>query len=207
MPGCLSAACRTLFISALVLFMTACSVVPIQDSPQPDNWQHTHQHHLQLKHWQISARMAVQTSIQGGSVDVFWKQQGDSFEIRLLAPFGQGAMQLKGNAQWVHATFANGQQLQGKPAELMQQHFDISVPVASLVYWLRGVAAAGDYSTARWNEQGQLYKLQQQGWQVEMYQYQLLGEYALPHKFYLEDISNPENTVRLIIRRWQIAAS
>jgi outer membrane biogenesis lipoprotein LolB len=53
-----------------------------------------------------------------------------------------------------------------------------------------------------WNEPGQLYKLEQSGWRVEMGRYKAVADYELPHAFYLEREDQPELSVRLLVREW-----
>lgn len=183
--------------------LVSCSSMPQTKSSQPDNWKQTAESLAGIQQWRLTARLAVQTDTQGGSVDVFWTQKNNTFDIRMVAPMGQGAMQLRGDARWVQAKLANGESLAGKPDELLQRYFSVRVPVAGLVYWLRGLAAPGaDYRDASWNEQQRLHSLQQFGWRVEMLKYRAYGDVLLPHKFYLEPVEPGETAVRIIIRQW-----
>ena len=193
-----------LLLVCFYLLLNACAVVPELRTGQPENWQTFTQQQAGLDSWKLTARMGVQTSLQGGSVDVFWRQQQETFDIQLNAAMGQGAMRLQGNSDQVKAQLADGEVVYGRPQDLMQQAFDVSLPIDALVYWLRGLARAEDYSTAVWDEDGHLHQLQQDGWRVEMSRYQKQGDYTLPKKFYLESLDDPDTSIRVIIRNWQL---
>jgi outer membrane biogenesis lipoprotein LolB len=57
--------------------------------------------------------------------------------------------------------------------------------------------------TMSWNPNGQLYKIEQQGWRVEMNRYRAVADYELPHAFYLQREDRPELSVRLLVREWR----
>ena len=55
-----------------------------------------------------------------------------------------------------------------------------------------------------WDEQGHLYKLVQDDWNIEMANYKKVGNHLLPHDFFLSRDDRPELAIRLLIKRWQI---
>lgn len=197
----------------LVLALASCGSLPVTRTTEPDDWAQTRASLSELKRWHVVARLAIQTETQGGSLDMFWSQADQQFTIKLIAPLGQGAMQLKGNADWVVAKLADGSQLQGKPDELMRQYFEVSLPVDALGYWLRGMTMpAHEVNSPVWNGDKHLHTFIQHGWRVEMLQYRPVDGYQLPHRFYLEPINASEGSadgsgqtsVRVIISRWQL---
>lgn len=204
MPGMM----RHAAVCMLVFLINACASLP-QPGDQPDNWPQIARQLEALQQWRIQGRLGVQTATRGGSLDLYWRQQGETYTIRLIAPLGQGAVSLNGDADEVVARLANGQQFRGKPEALMQQHFDVAVPVSSLPYWLRGLPAPGSQADSiSWNAQQRIHRLAQNGWQVEMQDYRPVGDYLLPHKFYLEPTASAlqadggDTSVKLVIRQW-----
>lgn len=194
-----------------VVLLPACASLP-QTADQPGNWPQTVQRLQSLQHWRLSARLAVQTVNQGGSLDLYWAQQGEDYRIRLIAPLGQGAAVLQGNADSVTARLAGGERFQGRPETLMQQHFGVAVPVTSLVYWLRGLPAPDTPPRQLgWNGQQRLHHLVQNGWRIEMQDYKPVAGRLLPHRFYLEPLASAQQadggdtSVRLVIRQWLAA--
>ena len=194
----------SLFLSVLLLSVSlmSCSQVVRQQSEMPPDWEATHARHQAFDDWRVSARMAVQTPETGGSLDMHWKQTGDAFDIRLIAPLGQGAMRLQGTPSEVIATTADGERISGTPEALLQANFGFSLPVEALIFWLRGIAYAADYSQASWNEQGRLHQVQQLGWRVEMREYSDVSGHQLPQRFYLETDASGETHIRFSVSRW-----
>ena len=196
---------RFLLVYILVSILSSCASVSEQVSQQPADWETRLQQHQQINDWTIKARLGVQTEFEGGSFDVFWQQLADVYEIRLIAPLGQGAVQIAGDNGGVTIRLADGQTEYSQDAdELFAAMTGLSLPVSGLQDWLRGMPILGEeIQNISWNEHGQLYKLEQRGWRVEMDRYKAITGYDLPHAFYLEREDSPELSVRLLVREWQ----
>ena len=189
----------------LVVLLTSCASLSEQVLQRLMIGNNAWQHHKQIDDWTIKARLGVQTEYEGGSFDVFWQQLTDAYDIRLIAPLGQGAVQITGDNGGVTISLANGQSEYADDAEaLFASMTGMSLPVAGLQDWLRGMPIEGEeIQHASWNEQGQLYKLEQSGWRIEMNRYKSVADVELPHAFYLEREDRPELSVRLLIREWR----
>ncbi len=198
---------RYILIYCLISILQSCASMSEQVLHTPADWQARLQQHNQINDWVIKARLGVQTETEGGSFDVFWQQAADAYDIRLIAPMGQGAVRINGDNGGVTISLADGQTEYSHDAEaLFASMTGLSLPVNGLQDWLRGMPIAGEaIHNISWNEQGQLYKFEQRGWRVEMNRYKNVAEYELPHAFYLEREDRPEMSVRLLIREWQPA--
>ncbi len=198
---------RYLLIYLLVSILASCASISEQVLDRPADWETRLQQHQQIGDWTIKARLGVQSETDGGSFDVFWQQLADAYEIRLIAPMGQGAVLINGDSSGVTISLANGQTEYSHDAdELFSSMTGLSLPVNGLQDWLRGMPIQGEaIQNISWNEHGQLYKLEQSGWRVEMGRYKAVADYELPHAFYLEREDQPELSVRLLVREWQPA--
>jgi outer membrane lipoprotein LolB len=196
---------RFFLIYGLVSILASCASVSEQVSQQPADWETRLQQHQQINDWAIKARLGVQTEFEGGSFDVFWQQLADVYEIRLIAPMGQGAVHIAGDNGGVTISLADGQTEYSQDADaLFASMTGLSLPMSGLQDWLRGMPIQGEaIQNISWNEHGQLYKLEQRGWRVEMARYKAIAGYDLPHAFYLEREDSPELSVRLLVREWQ----
>ena len=85
----------------LLLAMTACTSLPPTSSVEPDGWQRSLEQRGQLTRWTLKGRLGVQTESDGGSLDLFWRQHGAAYTIRLIAPLGQGTLLIKGDGRAV----------------------------------------------------------------------------------------------------------
>lgn len=193
-----------LLVYILVSILASCASIYEQVLDSPADWQQRLQQHQQISDWTIKARLGVQTEYEGGSFDVFWQQLADTYEIRLIAPMGQGAVQIKGDDEGVTISLADGQTEYSQDADaLFTSMTGLSLPVTGLQDWLRGMPIQDEeVQSISWNEYGQLYKIEQRGWRVEMGRYKAIADYELPHAFYLEREDRPELSVRLLVREW-----
>ena len=192
-----------LFVIGLPL-LTACASVSEQVLESPADWEDRLLQHQQISDWTVKARLGVQTETEGGSFDVFWQQLADAYDIKLIAPMGQGAVQINGDNGGVTISLANGQTEYSHDAdELFAAMTGLNLPVNGLHDWLRGMPIQDEeIKYISWNEHGQLYKIEQNGWRVELNRYKVIADYELPHAFYLEREDRPELSVRLLVREW-----
>jgi len=192
---------------SLILLLASCASLTEQVIQRPADWEQRLQHNQQINDWTIKARLGVQTETEGGSFDVFWQQLAEAYDIRLIAPMGQGAVRITGDKGGVTIRSADGTTEYSEDADaLFASMTGMSLPVTGLHDWLRGLPIQGEaIQHISWNEQGQLYKLEQTGWRIEMNRYKTVGHYELPHAFYLEREDRPELSVRLLIREWRPA--
>ena len=192
-------------ITTLLLAMLAsCAGLQPQLLQQPADWPQRLAHNSALQSWELQGRIGIQTETEGGSFDLFWEQAPEMYSIRLLSPMGRGAMLISGDAAGVTVRTADGEQWYNTDADrLFAETTGIDLPLTGLKNWLRGMPMqqpAADRIS--WNEQGQLYKLVQDGWKVEMNRYRNVDGYELPHKFYIERDDRPDLAIRLVILRW-----
>ncbi len=193
----------TLLLPALLV---ACSTLPELTTTTPVNWHDTLEQRQQIGSWKIQGRLGVQTEDDGGSLDLFWTQKGESYDIRLIAPMGQGTILIKGDAQGVRIKTSKGEQYSKDADALLASSLGVKVPVTGMRSWLRGLPMKNKTIVKQsWNMQGQLYKLVQDDWNVEMSNYKKVGKHQLPHDFFLSRDDRPELGIRLIIRRWTLS--
>ncbi len=192
-------------IVALVLLQSACSYRPETTRQTPENWPQTVAQRQQLSAWKLTGRLGIQTENEGGSLDVFWNQQGEHYKIRLIAALGQGTMLIQGGAGGVRLKTAEGEVYADSADELLASSLGVPVPISGLRDWLRGIPAEDlPVRKQSWNDQGQLHRLVQGGWNIEMSEYKKVETQTLPHAFYLSRDDRPELAIRLLIRQWTL---
>lgn len=195
---------RFCFLVFALGLLSACGHLREQSSATPPGWAEQAAKQRAISAWYVEGRLGVQTATQGGSLDVFWNQQGQPYQIRLIAPLGQGAFLVTGDADSASLQTINGEIRSAASADqLFADSLGVKLPLASLRSWLRGLPAAGD-SELRWDEQGHLYIIEQDGWRVELARYQKQDDLILPHAFYLTRRDQPELMIRLLLRSWQL---
>jgi outer membrane lipoprotein LolB len=182
----------------------SCSTLTEMTAEVPANWQKTLQHRSQVMSWKIQAKLGVQTEDNGGSFDLFWNQQGDAYQIRMIAPMGQGAILIRGDNRKVYVKTADGEEQYSNDVDaVLASRLGVNIPVAGLRDWLRGLPVKGEpVLVQKWDNRGQLAKLVQSGWNIDMSSYEKVAGYNLPHRFYFGRDDRPELGIRLLIRRW-----
>jgi outer membrane lipoprotein LolB len=189
----------------LPALLVSCSSLPKLTSTPPESWNETIEQRQQIDVWKMQGRLGVQTETDGGSLDLFWSQKGSSYTIRLLAPMGQGTTLIKGDAKGVWIKTAEGEEYAEKADALLEAKLGVKIPVNGLRNWLRGLPIEGKpIVNQSWDERGQLRRLVQDGWNVEISNYQKVGKHQLPHDFFLGRDDRPELGIRLLAKRWTL---
>ena len=188
----------------LLLLLTACSSAPERPdnglSPE-ENWQLRQQQLSQLEQWKLSGRLAVLNDHEAWHMTLEWQQRADHYAMNIIAPLGQGSVQLQGDAHGVVLQTEDEPPVRSaSPEALLQQQLGWRVPVSALRYWVRGLAAPGERQYTL-DTAGQLTTLQQNGWHIEFFDYTPRAGHALPRKVF---VSNPQATVKLVISQWQL---
>lgn len=201
---------RAALIVPILLSAGACTTMaPEPQFRQPENWEQFAKHQQGLKNWVLSGRLGVQSEDDGGSFDLHWQQRDDTYTIRLIAPLGRGTVLIHGDDEGVSIRMADGTtEYSNEPDALFARMTGIELPVSAMREWLRGLPVdAAAIERIAWDEAGQIYRLSQLGWRIEMSRYQANAGYVVPHAFYLEHLQQQELNVRLIIRSWSISPS
>jgi len=203
------------FILATMLLLSGCAHVdeeaelPADVVPpkpvEPVNWQATKLQRQAINSWELRGRLGIQTEHNGGSLDINWKQDGNDYVIRLLAPMGQGTYRIHGDKYSVSIKMPNGKtRYIDQPNQMFNEALGVSLPLDALKDWVRGIPASSltlDY--AKWDDKGLLQVVRQEGWHVEMGNN--FGEtLAMPYKIYIDREDMPELDIRLVLRQWMV---
>ncbi len=85
--------------------------------------------------------------------------------------------------------------------ELLRQQTGVRLPVNSLYYWVRGLAAPGAVQSAQRDHAKRLTLLRQSGYTIEYPQYMTVGKYVLPSQIRLQGNGV---FIKVVIRRWRV---
>lgn len=202
----ISKAVNTAFLVVAIFLIASCGSLPEMTSMQPAGWEAGVVQKNKIQQWDIKGRLGIQTESDGGAFDVFWSQDWDKYTIRLIAPLGQGALIIEGDSKAVSVRNSNGlTQHADSPEVLIKESLGVDLPVISLREWLLGLPDKKlAVESLSWNEKGQLHRLQQAGWTIEMLRYQSVEDTVLPHSFVLQRDDRPDLIIRLLIRQWSL---
>lgn len=199
------------FVSGFLLLtalLTGCASVPqLPTADQHLLWQQHRQSLEQKADWTITARIAGSTEDDGWNGKLSWRQSAENYQMHFQAPFGQGALQLLGNADRVEMRTSDNQMLVADDVEsLLYEQMGWRLPLKGLRYWVLGLPMPVTEPeqaepVLSFDDLGRLTSLRQSQWQVNYEAYRRVDEIELPRKVFLE---NHTLSLRLVIDRWQL---
>jgi len=187
-----------------LLILSACAVqppVPVPDYQTQQQWQ-IHQNALTgLTLWTLSGRMSVQMENEGWSASLHWQQINDDYRLRIIAPFGRGTVEISGNSDTVRLQTAENEIFEDADVELLiRQNLGWEIPVAALVYWIKGLPEPDtDITTLIIDNQGLASDLVQAGWTIKYERYTTSSGLQVPTRITLQ---REGLQLRLNISRW-----
>lgn len=194
---------KRLLVPLLLAMLAGCAVEPPRQpaSSRELAWQERQAQLKPLQLWQLTGRLAIQSGDDGFNATLIWRQEQDKYRMQLVAPLGQGSMQLEGDNQQVELRTSEGNSaVAADPDTLILTQLGWRVPVSALRYWVLGLAAPGD-AVMDIDEFGRLHRLKQSGWEVEFLDYTMHGTQELPARLF---VNNHQAQVRLVIKRWEL---
>lgn len=187
----------------LLLLVAGCGQMPsrpLPDTAPEESWQLRQQQLRKLTNWQLNGRLAVLKEHEAWHMSLEWQQHNARYSLNIIAPLGQGSMQLHGDAVQVMLITDEGETLNASdPDWLLYQQLGWHVPVSALRYWVLGLPAPGDYQQTL-DELGRLSNLHQAGWDIEFIDYEPQLGVDLPRKVF---VSNNSAKVKLVISDWK----
>lgn len=194
-----------ILVALTCLILTSCATIKQQVRTEPADWLAEQQKRQQIKIWEIRGRLGIQTESNGGTMDIIWKQSGQGFSIRLIAPLGAGTYLIQGDNNLAEIRFPDGQKKTvSNVDEVFSSAIEVDLPANAVKDWIRGLPATSlSVEDISWNEQGLLETVKQSGWNVEMKKY-TGNEMLLPHIIYLSRDDNADIDVRLVLRQWLV---
>ena len=198
-------------ISLACLMLISCTTVKEQvekqtpASLQPAGWIAEKVKRQQVSYWEIRGRLGLQTEKTGGSMDIIWKQAGEDYTIRLIAPLGAGNYMIQGGKDFAEIRFPDGEkQIVDNVDDIFSSALEVDLPASAIKDWVRGLpAGALPVKQIEWNEQGLIKRVKQSGWNVEMTRYSGT-KVSMPHSIFVSRESNDDLDVRLVLRQWLV---
>lgn len=190
---------KSLAIVLPLLIVAGCRTLPVA---APIDWPAEKLARQQLSSWQMQGRAAVATANDGWSAGIRWMQSGSASELSLSGALGVGGVRVRSDGESFAIDTSKGEHLESPEAEAaLERTIGVDLPVRNLRFWLLGVPAPVSPATETRGENGQLARLEQDGWVVTYDRYAERNGRALPGRVQLE---RPPVRVRVIVERWDI---
>ena len=154
-----------------------------------------------LDHWQVVGKLGYRSPHKNGSAWIDWRQQQDTYQVRLTGPFGAGATEIRGDGDSAVLSQSGEEDITATSGEALSTAlFGWPFPVTELRYWIRGLAAPSSPADSAANADGTLSTLSQQGWQLQFSDYGAQERWRLPGKIRGH---NGDYGFTLVIKTWQ----
>ncbi len=202
---------RSTFLSLLslifALLITACSTVPTGEVDRAERELLYGIKSGELKkaqRWALKGRLAVNDGEEGGSGHLNWQKHDRISSMSFHGALGRGAWRLSEDENGAVLEWADGELRRAETsAELIEQQLGWAVPVDALAWWVRGLAAPGDWDLRQLDEHGNLERLNQQGWTIEYGRYRNMGNVSMPVKL---TARRQAYSVKFAIQYWDLGS-
>ena len=148
--------------------------------------------------WEISGALAARNRHKGWNASMNWVQQGaNHYQIRLSGPLGSGTVIISKRGTVITLRDGPKQLSSTNASTLLKQQTGVSLPIANLYYWVRGIPAPGAVQAEQHYPTGQLSQLKQAGYTIQYMQYNS----TLPTVIKLQGNGV---FIKLVIKNWKV---
>jgi outer membrane lipoprotein LolB len=195
-------ALKPISFSVVILLLSACAVVPVNDPARLHLWQLRQAELQSLSVWRLDGRSAIKSQHGSGELVLNWSQDGERFDIRLMSFLGQQQARLQG----IHGGMTELLRQDQPPVRanneqaMMQEALGWSLPLAGLRYWVLGIGQPDMEPRKALDALGRPIWLEWHGWHVDYQSYQTVDGRSLPRKLRLK---HDDLVVRLVLDKWQ----
>jgi len=194
---------RLLPLLLAVSLLAACSSAPkIDKDSKPQLWLKHQIAISDITAWNINGRLGVKSEKNSGTATMLWEQSFADYELRVIAPLGQGTYILKGTRDGVVMHGPKNKITMAKTAEqLLYEALGWKIHLNGLKYWVRGVPEPYMvYSELSLDEKGRLTNMKQSGFDVSVLRYTEHNGIFLPEKL---TIKSDDIQLKLVIKVWK----
>ena len=187
-------------LQLLILLVSACAGPRSLELPELADWESRQSILSGVDEWEFAGRIGVSAGDEGFNGQLWWRQDGVVFRARISGPLGVGTVFLNGDRRELTVTGRDGVVTELHDAEIeLRQMYGWTIPVTSLRFWALGIPDPASPAVTEFGNDGQLSKLSQENWQVDITQYREGGGQLLPRRL---SAVNDDVKVRLVIDNW-----
>ncbi len=194
-----------LVLIGIILMVSGCAIQPpITDLEKTRHWETKKLILNKLNFWRLAGRMSVRHKSDAWSASLYWHQEQDSYNVRIVAPLSQGSVEINGDANTVNLKTSDEQVYANQDVDLlMQQNLGWSIPVSVMQYWIKGLPAPDlNIDKIILDDMGNMDVLIQSNWHITYQAYSRSGGYDLPSRL---QITRDDLNIRLSINSWTIS--
>lgn len=196
---------RWLGYLALAGALTGCAVAPLSEPDRAASqrvWLIRQAQLTAIDHWVVRGRVGIDNGVEAWQANLEWQQAHDAYLILLTGPLGQGSLRLTGNDGGVILSTGEGQVVRARDAEeLLRQQTGMTLPLANLLYWVRGLPTPGTEARLTLDEQGRVEHMADTGWDIDFDAYTEVDGLNLPRRM---SLAREDLQVRMVVSEWRV---
>jgi outer membrane lipoprotein LolB len=183
---------------AALVSLSGCSALQMKNDKAELAWEARREHLMHVDRFTLQARVSS-GGLFGVKGNLHWRQDGDTFAMRVAGPFGVGAANITGRGSEVEIRSARGTFRTTDPEKDIRERLGWAFPVSHLRHWVLGTPAPGTRADFELDALGRLVTLEQDDWTIEFEEYQRSGVLELPRRF---QIANDEVRIKVVVDEW-----
>ena len=189
-----------LVLLVLAVLISGCVTRGSLELPELADWESRQEVLGGVDEWEFAGRIGVSAGDEGFNGQLWWRQDGVVFRVRISGPLGVGTVFINGNRRELTVTDRDGVVTELNDAEVeLRQMYGWTIPVTSLRFWALGIPDPASPAETEFGDDGQLSKLRQQNWEGDITQYREGGGQLMPRRL---TAVNDDVKVRLVIDNW-----
>ena len=203
---------KQVFVVLSVALLAACTQAPSKPtnnySPEQlrEQWLQSQEQLSRIDSWSIKGKAAIRSPEESGTVSMFWQQGLDDFQLKLVAPFGRGTLDIQSDERGVKMVDAKGREHRAATAQgLVWLKTGWEIPFEDMQGWVMGIVDDPENSTIQVDARARTLGFESKGWKVSYPAYRevkLQGKsLMLPRKVYL---TSRDLVVKLAINEWVV---
>jgi len=193
---------RTPALALAILVVAGCAATETgRELPDISAWERRTAVLAALDEFEFAGRIGVQAAGDGFNGRFRWEQDESRFDASISGPLGIGTVLIQGDGRHVVVTDNDGETVEMHDVESeLYYRYGWTIPVSSLRFWALGIPDPDMPATTEFGAAGELVRLDQAGWSVEISRYrEVAGGQQMPGRL---TAKNPRTSVRLVIDRW-----
>jgi outer membrane lipoprotein LolB len=189
----------------LFLMLAGCaSQQPLPGLDRSISWEAHKNNISRLNTWRLAGRISVRLEDDAWSASLYWQQDQDAYNLRIIAPLAGGSVEIDGDSDTVSLKTGEDEIYTERDVDmLMQDKLGWSIPISAMAYWVKGLPQPGvRVDKIKLDDTGRLIELSQSNWEVIYQSYTRAGGHSLPSRLQL---SRAGIRVRFSINSWNLS--
>ena len=154
----------------------------------------------QLNHWQLEARVAIQTPEDNVTASLDWQNNKGDFDFHMSGAFGVTLAHLIQDKQQASLDIPDHETMFHSNAQtLLESALGWDFPIESLAYWVKGLPSGTTGEMITRDELGRISKIELGYWQINITKYRKFQGFDLPKMIKAQ---HPNMSLKVVTKKW-----